>query len=174
MPAAGVPTAFSIDHAQQKGRLLAFESSELAKLGRSDVVIGLVKIAVIREIDHVEPQTDLARAAVMYKRNMEVAVDLEIEGKENREVLAVRNTNIVLPLINLGVRKPGMDVDDRAKNQRIGKTKRSPSHHTVWNIRRANTVGVGTDDRLLERDEEVSERIQISPRAAPDVGNVQI
>src|ERR1700738_3319113 len=99
MPTAGVHTALSIDHAQQKGRLLAFESSELSKLGRGDVVIDLTKIAVIREIDHVEPQTDLARAAVTYKRDTEVAVDLEIEGKESREVLAVRNTNIVLPLI---------------------------------------------------------------------------
>ena len=67
-----------------------------------------------------------------------------------------------------------MHVDDRSEDQGERKMKGPPSDHPVRHIRRANTIGVVSDDRLLERNEDVSKRVQISTRSAPDIGDAQV
>src|SRR5258708_9430055 len=48
----------SVDNAQQKRRLPAFEFREAAEMRRSDVVVYLIEIAVIGEVDYIEAETD--------------------------------------------------------------------------------------------------------------------
>jgi len=92
-------------------------------------------------------------------RDGEVPVDLEIDGKKHRKSLRVGQTNVVLPLVYFGIRIAGVHVDDGAENQSERKMKCPPSDHMVRHIRRANTVSVEPDDRLLERNEDVPERV---------------
>src|SRR5260370_2476091 len=141
---------------------------------RSDVVVDLTEIAVIGEVDYIEAETDLARTEVKPARDAEVPVDLGIDGKKHRKSLGVGQPNVILTLIYVGIRKARVHVDNRAENQGERKMKGPPSDHPVRHIRRANTVSVGPDDRLLERNEDVSQRVQISTRPAPDVGDAQV
>ena len=101
---------------------------------RSYVAVDLIEIAVIGEVDPVQAETNLARATVMPERNAEVSVHLRIERKEHREALAVGQAHIILPLIYFGIRKTGVQVKHRPKNQGQGKMKRPPYDDTVRNI----------------------------------------
>src|SRR6266852_6131477 len=164
----------SVDDTQQKRRLPALEFREAAEMRRSDVVVDLTEIAVIGEVDYIEAEPDLARTEVKPARDAEVPVDLGIDGKKHRKSLGVGQPNVILTLIYFGIRKARVHVDERAENQGERKMKGPPSDHPVRHIRRANTVSVGPDDRLLERNEDVSQRVQISTRPAPDVGDAQV
>jgi len=116
---------------------------------------------VIGEVDYVEAEMNLACAEVKPGRRAEVPVDLGIKGKKHRKSLGVGQPNVILTLIYFGIRIAGVQVHDRAENQGEREVECPPSDDAVWHIRRANTVSVGPDDRLLERNEDVPERIQI-------------
>ncbi len=152
----------SVDHTQQKCGLPAFKFSEAAEIRGGDVVIDLAEISVIGEVNYIEAETDLARAEVKPGRDAEVPVDLGIEGKKYWKSLGVGQANVILALVYFGIRKARVNVDDRAENQGERKVERPPGDHPVRHIRRAKTVGVVPDDRLLERNQEVPEHIQIS------------
>ncbi len=98
----------------------------------------------------------------MANRKMEIPVDLKIEGKECREPLSIRQPNIILPVVYPGIGKTTMQIDYRTKNKGVRKVKYPPNYYAVGNIRRPNTVYVGPDNRLLKRNENVPERVQIS------------
>src|SRR6266481_1382241 len=164
----------SVDHAQQKCGLPAFEFSEATEIRGGDVVIDLAEISVIGEIEYVEAETDLARTEVKPGRDAKVPVDLGIEGKKHWKSLGVGQPNVILTLIYFGIRIARVYVHDRAEHQIERNMEGAPSDHAVRHIRRANTVGVGPDHRLLERNEDVPERVQISPGPAPDVGDIQV
>src|SRR6266481_5141531 len=164
----------SVDDTQQKRRLPALEFREAAEMRRSDVVEDLTEIAVIGEVDYIEAEPDLARTEVKPARDAEVPVDLGIDGKKHRKSLGVGQPNVILTLIYFGIRKARVHVDDRPENQGERKMKGPPGDHPVRHIRRVNTVSVGPDDRLLERNEDVPERVQISTRPAPEVRDTQI
>ncbi len=87
--------------------------------------------------------------------------------------MAIRDSDVILPVIHGGIRKSGMYVNDWSENQSEREMKRSPRDHAVRDIGRANTIEVGANDRLLERNQDVTDHVQISSRSAPDVGNVQ-
>src|ERR1700722_1984302 len=141
---------------------------------RGDVVVDLIESSGIGEVAYIEAETDLARTEVKPARDAEVPVNLGIDGKKHRKSLGVGLPKVILTLIYFGIRKARVHVDDRAENQGERKMKGPPGDHPVRHIRRANTVSVGPDDRLLERNEDVPERVQISTRPAPDVGDAQV
>ena len=50
--------------------------------------------------------------------------------------------------------------------------KRSPAYDSIGHVLRKVATDIGTDYRLLERYEDVGERVQVTASVAPDVGDI--
>ena len=77
----------SICETQNEAIHAALKAGELAKERRTHVVVHVVKIAVVREIDGIEADTNFVFAPALQEGQvqMKISVNLRIDGKESRE-----------------------------------------------------------------------------------------
>ena len=88
------------------------ESYKLSEVRRGNVVVDRIKVAVIGNVQRVDPEPNVMRfpALALEKRNAKLSMRFEVQGKEFREAPPVRSADIFLRYIYRRVRKPRVDV----------------------------------------------------------------
>src|SRR5215470_15307799 len=67
-----------------------------------------------------------------------------------------------------------MHVHDGTERELPWKVNSAPEHYSVRNIGRQDACNVRPDHRLLKGHEDIGHRVQVSARAAPNIGNIQV
>src|SRR5262245_38036727 len=98
------------------------KSGKLPKVTRGHIVVDVPRIGVIRQVDGIEPDTELAilHPANRCEGKLKLPVYLYVQGEEGREASTVGLANIVLEHIHVGIGESGMQVNDRAEGQLPG------------------------------------------------------
>lgn len=128
----------SVRETQNEAIHAALKASDLTKKRRTHVVVHIVKIAVVREIDRIESDTNLVPTPTSEKRQvqMKISISLRIEGKEGREALSIRCPAVILQHVDIGIRKTCMDVNNWTHGERPREMDHSPADHTMGHVRR--------------------------------------
>src|SRR2546425_10507187 len=107
----------SVHHVDDQPVDAMFKTGEVPKVSGRDIVEHVTGIEVIGDVQRIETETELAMLHPAQERegNLKLAVDLDVEGKEPREPLAVGLANVVFEHINFRIGESRMKVDYRAE-----------------------------------------------------------
>ena len=132
------------------------ESYKLSEVRRGNVVVDRVEVSVIGNVQRVDPQPNVMRfpAFTFEKRDAELAIRLEVQGKKFREALPVRSANILLRGIHSRVGKTGVDVQERTEGDLPWRSEDSPNNEAIRNVRRKNAVDIGPNHRRGKGNED--------------------
>src|SRR5882762_4595901 len=171
-----IHTMPSVGETENEAIHAALKASDLTKKTRIHVVVHIVKIAVVREIDRIESDTNLVPTPTPEERHvqMKISISLRIEGKESREALPIWYARVILQHVDIGIRKTCMDVNNWTHRERPREMDHSPADHAMGHVRRQDARTVRANHGLLEWKENVRYGIQITARPAPNVRDIQV
>src|SRR5260221_13743473 len=106
------------------------------------------------------------------KGDSELTIDLNIQSKKRSKPLPIWRPYIVLQRIDVGICLAGVPIRDGAELQLFRQREYSPSHYTIGDIVGENSVDIGTDHRLLKRNEYAGKVVQVSAGLASDVRRI--
>src|SRR5258708_26759448 len=105
-------------------------------------------------------------------RDSELTIDFDVQCKKRSKPLPVWNPYVILQRIDVGIRLSGVPIRDGAELQLLGQGKYSPGHYAIGDVVGENSVNIGADHRLLERNEYAGKIVQVSAGLASDVRRI--
>ena len=99
----------------------------------------------------------------------EVLTQLQVDGQQIREPVAVGGSHVILKNVDDRVWKPRVYVEHRTRGDLPGQFKPAPGNYTVGNVRVQVPKEIRTDNRLLKGDVDLAQRIQITACLAVDI-----
>src|SRR5262245_30395474 len=123
------------------------KSGKVPKVTRGDIVVDVARICVIRDVDGIKPDKELAilHPANRYEGKLKLPVYLDVQGEEGREASTVGLANVVLEHIHVRIRESCMKIHDGAEGHLPGQLKNARTDQSVGNVRFQGSGDIGTD-----------------------------
>src|SRR5579859_126321 len=150
-----------IDEIDDRAFVAVKEADELAEIRRSYVVVDGVEVAVVGHVECVNTQPYMVDFAtpVSEQWQAELAIELKVQREIFREALSIGRADVLLLNIDRRVREAGVNVDERAECELPGESEDSPANDAIRNVRRENTVDIGTNHGRGEGDVDIRKAV---------------
>src|SRR5262249_43447408 len=103
------------------------------------------------------------------KWQAKLPVELHVQREIVGEALSIRRAHVVLQRVHVRIGIAAVPIHERAELESPRQRQNSPSNDSAGNIGRQNSVNVGPNDRLRERNKYARKVVQVSACPTPDI-----